>query len=467
MARATNEFAIKFTPRAWQAECIEKQTRFTVLALHRRAGKTTLAVSQLLAAAMHRKGNYAYVSPQKNQSKTNMWDIIKSMLNDLIGYQLGNKIVADVRESDLSIRFYNGSKIWLLGAEDPDKIRGAKLTGAIVDEVAQMPREIWSEVLRPALMDTHGWAMFIGTPKGVNLFSELFSRGQDPKFQPEWSSRVYTCYQTDALTPKEIENYKLEVDDNTFRREMLCDFSASGDDQLLSITAVSEAMKRDVDPRMVSMAIPLVMGVDVARYGSDRSVIVFRRGQVAEKPEFVMDCSIPELANFVNYHYNIRRPSAVFVDGTGVGGGLSDILAQWGLPVYDINFASRSVDARYKNRRTEMWCKMAEWVKSGGVLPYDEKLKQELCSPEYSTDEGGKICLESKKDIKARLGASPDLADALALTFAEDFGVTRKLSPLDGEVQPVRMVAPSRYGPMERYERSVLRNKWGAHRGRR
>ena len=65
------EYRIKFTPRPWQAECIQNQTRFTVLALHRRAGKTTLAVSQLLAAAFRKVGNYTYVSPQKNQSKTN------------------------------------------------------------------------------------------------------------------------------------------------------------------------------------------------------------------------------------------------------------------------------------------------------------------------------------------------------------------------------------------------------------
>lgn len=398
---------------------MQKLTRFTVLALHRRAGKTTLAVAMLLTAALSNRGNYAYVSPQKNQSKTNMWDMIKFMLKDFLELRCGTPLV-DVRESDLSIRFQNGSKIWLLGAEDPDKIRGAKLNGAVVDEVAQMPREIWFEVLRPALMDTKGFALFIGTPKGVNLFSELFDRGNDPNYRDEWSSYKYTCYDTNALPPQEIEAYKNEVDENTFNREMLCDFSASGDDQLLSIEQVEQAMSRVPDEMSLNLKEPLIMGVDVARYGSDRSVIVFRRGRVAEKPMFMVRSSIPDLANFVNFHYQVRLPTAVFVDGTGVGGGVVDILTSFGLPTYDINFASKSVDARYKNRRTEMWCRMADWIKRGGYLYPDQHLKMELCSPTYTTDEGGKICLESKKDIKIRLGVSPDFADALALTFAEN-----------------------------------------------
>lgn len=453
------DYRINFEPRAWQAEVIAKQTRFTVLALHRRAGKTTLAVAMLLTAAFRKVGNYTYVSPQKNQSKTNMWDIIKTMLGDILSVRTPNGPIVDVRESDLSLRFFNGSKLWLLGAEDPDKIRGAKLTGAIVDEVAQMPKEIWSEVLRPALMDSNGWALFIGTPKGVNLFSDLFYRGEDPKFKPEWSAAKYTCYETGALSTKEIDAYKAEVDENTFRREMLCDFSASADNQLLSLIDVMEAINRPQLQGMYSMRIPLVMGVDVARFGNDRSVIVFRRGQIAEEPISLSETSVPQLADFVNYHYNIRKPAAVFVDGTGIGGGLVDVLAQWGLPVYDINFSSRSIDPRYRNRRTEMWCKMAEWVKRSGVLPNNLKLKEELCAPEYTTDEGGKILLESKKDIKSRLGYSPDLADALALTFAEDFGVQKPTFRGEEYGTPHYLAMP-RYTPQERFERIVRRRVW-------
>lgn len=445
------EVGIDFVPRKWQQRCMELQKRFTVLALHRRAGKTTLAVAMLLTAAFRQQGNYVYLSPQKNQSKTNMWDLIKQMLGEMLNLKIDKDTrVVEVRESDLSVRFYNGSKIWLLGAEDPDKVRGAKIKGAIVDEVAQMPREIWSEVLRPALMDTNGWALFIGTPKGINLFSELFERGLSKEYQDEWISQRYTCYETGALNEKEIENYRKEVDENTFRREMLCDFDASAEDQLLSLSEVKEAMARDFVPELYDPNFPLLMGVDVARYGDDRSVIFFRKGRIAERPLYITNVSLVDLASFVAQAFNERKPAAVFVDGTGLGGGVVDVLRQWGLPVYDINFTSRSLNPHYKNRRTEMHFKLADWVKTGGLLPNDEELKKELCASRYTSDEGGKYCLESKKDIKRRLGFSPDLCDALALTFAQDIGI--KNDSWGGRTRHVR---GSRYTPVDRYERRI------------
>lgn len=453
-----HEVGIKFTPREWQQKCMSQQKRFTVLALHRRAGKTTLAVAMLLTAAFRKVGNYVYLSPQKNQSKTNMWDIIKQMLGDMLTISVDKDTrLVEIRESDLSVRFYNGSRIWLLGAEDPDKVRGAKIQGAIVDEVAQMPREIWSEVLRPALMDTHGWALFIGTPKGINLFSELFERGLSPEYQQEWISQRYTCYQTDALTEAEIDNYRKEVDENTFQREMMCNFDASSDDQLLSLSEVNDAMAREYNPFAYDSRMPLVMGVDVARYGDDRSVIFFRRGQLAEHPTFAYKLSIVELASFVARAYNERKPAAVFVDGTGVGGGVVDVLRQWGLPVYDINFTSRSLNPKFKNRRTEMHFKLAEWVRSGGVLPDDQNLKKELCAATYISDEAGRYCLESKKDIKRRLGFSPDLSDSLALTFAMDIGVNASGRPSTYRVRE------SAFSSIDRFEERVRNrrtNRW-------
>lgn len=454
------ELKIDFVPRKWQDECRQKMKRFTVLALHRRAGKTTLAVAMLLTAALYNKGNYVYVSPQKNQSRTNMWDLIKSMLKEIIEARTKPPIV-EIYESDLSLRFNNGSKIWLLGAEDPDKIRGAKISGAVVDEVAQMPREVWSEVLRPALMDTHGFALFIGTPKGINLFSELFDRGRDPQYQDEWASYKYTCYDTDALRPDEIENYKKEVDNNTFRREMLCDFSASAEDQLITMDLVEQAMERQPDSRELSVSMPLVMGVDIARYGDDSTCLFFRRGPVAEVPIMAHHMSVPETAQFV-YHYIIERnPKAVFVDGTGVGGGVFDILNSWGAPVYDINFGSHSFDARYKNRRAEMWGRMADWLRLGGCLPRHNKLKQELCAPLFVVDDHGRIGLESKNDMRKRLNLSPDVGDALALTFAEHIG-PEKVYIRDEFDAPIKRTIQSKLSPTQRFERA--HKKHGTYR---
>lgn len=449
---AIKELKIDFEPREWQRKCMAQMKRFTVLALHRRAGKTTLAVALLLTAAFSKKGNYVYVSPQKNQSRTNMWDLIKGMLRDVLEAKTKPRIV-EIYESDLSIRFQNGSKIWLLGAEDPDKIRGAKISGAVVDEVAQMPREVWSEVLRPALMDTKGFALFIGTPKGINLFSELFDRGRDPQYQNEWASYKFTCYDTGALQLEEIDNYKKEVDVNTFRREMLCDFSASAEDQLITMDLVEAAMERQPDVRELSVAMPLVMGIDIARYGDDSTCIFFRRGQVAEAPIMAHHMSVPETAEFAYHYICERNPKAVFVDGTGVGGGVFDILNAWGAPVYDINFGSRSVDARYKNRRAEMWGRMADWLRLGGCLPRHNKLKQELCAPLFVVDENGRIGLESKNDMRKRLNLSPDVGDALALTFAERLGPERVYTRGDDYDAPVKKTVQPSLSPLQRFDK--------------
>lgn len=422
--RQTKTLSLNLTLRQWQQDCIRDQTRYTVLACHRRSGKSHLGVYELSAAAFSVVGNYAFISPQKNQSKTNVWGVFKQILSNFIGVRADDrKEIVEFRETDLTIRFYNGSVIYLLGGEDPDKIRGAKLQGVVVDEVAQTPKELWSEVLRPALMDSHGWALFIGTPKGINLFSELYYRGKDPRFQPEWSAKKFTCYNTGALSPSEIESYKREVDDNTFRREMLCDFTASADDQLLVLDEVQAAMNRDYDERLFNMTLPLVMGVDVARMGADRSAISFRRGMIAEMPITLHQMPLTDLALVISKYYNERRPMCICVDGTGLGGGLVDMLIKLHLPVLDICFTAKATEQRFVNKRTEMWWNMAEWIRHGGVLPNDGTLLNELCAPIYETGEDGRIILEAKRKIKDRLGWSPDLADALALTFADKFDV--------------------------------------------
>lgn len=417
-----------FKPRGWQSECIKKQKRFTVLAVHRRAGKTNLSVNELILKALTTKNSlYAYIAPELKQAKLIAWNILKERCNQLRNIQTpeGVKNACEFRESELIVRFDSGSEIRLFGADNPDSLRGSKLAGAVIDEVAQMPKELWLEIVYPALMDSKGFALFIGTPKGINLFSELFNRGQDPAFSKEWVSLKFTCYQTDALSPSDIEAYRRSVPEEVFKREMLCDFEASADNTLLSLEDVSFATNRIVDDQFNSNT-DLYLGIDVARFGSDRSVLIFRRGLVVNEPIVLQGTSLVELSKVVKQQVIEKTPKQIFVDGTGVGGGVVDILDSWGIYVNDINFGHKSFDSQYINRRTEMWCKMAEWVKRGGVLPKNSQLMSELVMPTYDVNEKYQKVLESKKQIRERLGKSPDLADALALTFAEDFPQTEK-----------------------------------------
>lgn len=427
MAAVNVSVDYKFTPRRWQDECRKKMKRFSVLAVHRRAGKTTFAIGGvLIPKALEKKGLYAYIAPELKQAKLIAWKALKDACAQFQKLQAGKETVdlCEFRESELIIRFWNGSEIRLFGADNPDSLRGSKLAGAIIDEVAQMPKELWLEIVYPALMDSKGFAMFIGTPKGVNLFSELFDKGLSPEFQDTWVAMKFTCYETDALNPVDIEEYKRSVPEEVFKREMLCDFSASGANQLCSIFEVQEATHRHVEEAWLAHA-PLLLGVDVARFGADSSVLAFRRGSLAYEPILYHGLDLVELTNLVIMQVREKRPEAIFVDGTGLGGGVVDMLNNSihlmgeQVIVYDINFGKKSAHPMYANLRTEMWANMVTWIRQGGCLPPDDVLVSEIAMPTYDFNEKGVMTLETKKQLRDRLGRSPDKADALALTFAE------------------------------------------------
>lgn len=403
---------LKYNPRQWQRECHLQRKRFTVLALHRRAGKTELALRQLLDSALRCQeelGLYFYVAPLLKQAKTIAWARLKQIVAPLIMHGM-----AEVNESELWVRLLtNGAMLRVYGADNPDAMRGVRLDGVVIDEVADVKPETWREVLQPALADRMGWALFIGTPHGINLFSELFFKARE---LPDWHAALYTVYDTEALNPDEVERYRQSVDENTFRREMLCDFSASGDDQLMSLTDVNEACRRHLRKEDYAYA-PKVLGVDPARFGGDRSVIFARQGLLAHPPKVYRGIDNMALADKVAQEIERFRPDAVFIDA-GNGAGVIDRLRQLHHDVIEVHFSGHPSHARYLNKRAEMWFEMRDWLRAGGVIPDLVDLKQDLAAPTYRFTPADKIQLESKDDIKARGLPSPDLGDALALTFA-------------------------------------------------
>lgn len=401
-----------YRPRVWQKQCHLNRKRFTVLALHRRAGKTELALRQLLDSALRFErelGLFFYVAPQLKQAKAIAWARLKQIVAPL-----EMRGMAEVNESELWVKLTtNGAMIRCYGADNPDAMRGVRLDGAVIDEVAQIRPEVWDEVLQPALSDRKGWALFIGTPKGVNLFSKLF---YDGKVKPDWHSALYTVYDTEALDPVEVARLKADMPEGSFAREYLCDFSAAAEDQLISITDLELAAGRHLQITDYSHA-PRILGVDPARFGDDRSVIYPRQGLFAGKPKVFRGVDNMTLAAHVAEYIRDWKPDAVFID-EGNGAGVIDRLRQLGHTVIGVHFGGKPSKPQYVNMRTCMWFEMAEWIRSGGVIPRDNDLMQDLAAPTYYFTPSELIALESKDDIKARIKASPDLGDALALTFA-------------------------------------------------
>ncbi len=207
-------------------------------------------------------------------------------------------------------------------------------------------------------------------------------------------------------------------------------FPPAGFNQLIGPNEVIAAQKRAPRPTDYSYA-QKRLGVDVARFGDDNTVIFPRQGLVAFRPFVMKGATTPEIAGRVMHVKNKWRSEQEIIDGTGGwGAGVVDALMHAGGSPIEKNFSEKAQDPQFFNARTEMWWRMAEWIKRGGAIPDDPDLARELTVPTY-TLQGGKIRLEEKEQIKKRLGYSPDRADALALTFAMPESVTA-LDPISG-----------------------------------
>ena len=160
-----------------------------------------------------------------------------------------------------------------------------------------------------------------------------------------------------------------------------------------------------------------ILGVDVARFGDDRSCIMKRQGLVALKPAVFNDIDNMTLAGMVAQTINEWKPDAVFIDA-GRGEGVIDRLRQLHYQVTEVNFGGKPINPRYTNKRSEMWDGVRQWLMDGGAIPNNVDLKTDLCTPTYSFDAAGRLMLQSKDKIREQGLRSPDLGDSLALTFA-------------------------------------------------
>lgn len=397
-----------YEPHRWQAEIHNSLKRFSVLVCHRRFGKTVLAVNALIDAALRcdkQDGRFGYIAPYLKQAKDIAWMYVKRY-----GAHIPETVI---NETELSVTFGNGARVRLYGSDNDEAMRGLYFDGIVGDEVADWRPQTWTEIVRPALSDRKGWALFIGTPKGVNQFFSLY---QQALSDPDWYAGIYRADETGVVDQEELLSAQKTMSDAQYRQEYLCDFAAAADNVLIQIDDVIAATKKRHGANDLIHA-PLVLGVDVARFGDDRSVIIRRKGLQAFDPVVYQDIDNMQLAAAVANMIRDDKPDAVFVDA-GRGEGVIDRLRQLGHHVMEVNFGGKSTSHRYANKRAEMWGEMAEWVRMGGALPDNKSLVQDLVTPTYRFDAANRMQLESKDEMKKRGCRSPDIADALALTFA-------------------------------------------------
>ncbi len=202
----------------WQLEVANDPHRFKVICAGRRSGKSVLARLTLLKWALTNIGTYYLVSPTYRQAKSIHWVELRK--------EVPREWIAKTNETELSITLKNGSVIELKGAENPDALRGVKLRGLVIDEIASIRNWdwLWSEVLRATLTDYTSPAIFISTPKGYNHFHEIFERGQQSGSGDGYKSWRFTSYDNPYISREEIDNAKKELTEDTFAQEYLADF---------------------------------------------------------------------------------------------------------------------------------------------------------------------------------------------------------------------------------------------------
>ena len=190
--------------------------RFVVVVAHRRMGKTVAALNQLIHSALQcdkEAPRFAYIAPTYGQAKRVAWDYLVKFTQPL-------DTTANI--SELKVDFY-GRRIQLYGSDNPDSLRGQYFDGVILDEIGDQNPKIWNEIVRPALADRLGWALFLGTPKGANHFKDFRDRADK---EQGWSLLEFKASQTGILPEEELAAAKAEMGDDKYAQEFECSFDS-------------------------------------------------------------------------------------------------------------------------------------------------------------------------------------------------------------------------------------------------
>ncbi|RMH45468.1 MAG: hypothetical protein D6694_04680 [Gammaproteobacteria bacterium] len=269
-------------------------------------------------------------------------------------------------------------------------------------------------------------------------------------WQPEYRKQVPPGFEMTADEREYAEAYGLDAEQIYWRRCKIRELSAAGGDGEMAFrqeypATVAEAFLTSGSDRALignELAMtarhadvedvfgPYLVGVDPARFGSDRTAFIRRKGRRAFRLEYHSKLNTMEVVGRVVRIIRQERPDRVFVDVVGIGAGVVDRLREmnYGDIVRPVNGGERALDSdRYANRRTEMWCLMKKWLEDQPArIPDNDALHADLCGPQYSFDSKGRIVLERKEDMQRRGIRSPDGADALAATFYEPVAITEE-----------------------------------------
>ena len=260
---------LSYQPRATFLPFHNRKARFSTLVCHRRAGKTVAAVNDLIIGAMKCRlphPQLAYIAPNYQQAKRISWEYLK---------QFAAPLISQVHESELRVTLHNEAKIYLLGAEKADSLRGMYLDGAILDEYGLMKPSAVSQVILPCLSDRNGWIAYMGTPVGKNHFYDAHMRAAN---SPEWFSMLLKASQSGLIPNQELEMIKAQMDESDYEQEFECSFTAS----LKGAIYGTEMDRAESEGRIKEFALDPALPVDVIcdlGYTDDTVLIFFQKSR--------------------------------------------------------------------------------------------------------------------------------------------------------------------------------------------
>lgn len=301
-------------------------------------------------------------------------------------------------------------------AERPEALAGIHSENVliIVDEASAVPEPVF-EAAAGSMSGHAATTILIGNPtRNTGLFFKTHHQ-----LSGDWKTMHVSCLDNRLVSKDFVSQIASTYGEgsNAYRVRVLGEFALKDDDSLIPAELVDAAMDRDIGVNPVE---PVLYGIDVARFGDDRTVICKRQGNIVLGYKHWSGEDLMGTVGRIVHEAGMDSPEEIMVDSIGLGGGVADRLRELGFNVRDVNVSeSVAFNQQAARLRDELWLSTKEWLESRAVkLPKDEELRAELIGPTYSFTSNGKIKVEGKSEMKRRGMRSPDLADALCLTFA-------------------------------------------------
>ena len=332
------------------------------------------------------------------------------------------KWLTELVERDLK----KGTRYWgvegrLWSEENPDAYAGVHNFDGVMlifDEASGIADPIWAVSAGFFTENTPNrfWLAFSNPRRNTGYFYEAFNAKRD-----FWRNKTVDARSVEGTDKAVYEQIIQEYGPDSVQAhvEVYGEFPSAGDDQFIPVYLVDDAFAR---PRYKDATAPIIIGVDPARFGADATVIAVRQGRDLNAIKRYRGDDTMEIVGRVIEAIEEYNPALVVIDEGGLGAGVVDRLKEQRYKIKGVNFGNKSVKPiMYGNKRAEMWGLMRDWLKTASI-PADKLLKSDLTSPRIKPDSKGTIFLEGKKEMKARGLASPDAADAIAVTFAYPVG---------------------------------------------